>query len=104
MLMRRFGSTPSHRFKLKLHTAPAAGRLENSWKFTQGMDTSRLHPRSLSVLSLSVPSIEVATFTPSRLNRLKNTRRDGVKARRGALHFVLRNWRRGAWLGPKRAG
>ena len=53
MLMRRFGSTPSHRFKLKLHTAPAGGRLENSWKFTQGIDTSRLQPRSLSVLSFS---------------------------------------------------
>jgi hypothetical protein len=33
------------------------------------MDTSRLQPRSLSALSLSVPSSEVATFTPSRLNR-----------------------------------
>ena len=74
MLMRRFGSTPSQRFRLKLHAAPGAGFLENSSKLTHGMETSRLQPRSLSLRSFRVPLTEAATLTPSRLNLLKNSR------------------------------
>ena len=42
MLMRRAGSTPSHRLTLAFHTAPATGgRRDSSSKFAQGIAASR---------------------------------------------------------------
>src|SRR6476659_92955 len=48
MLIRRFGSVPSHRLTLAFHTVPTpGGRRDSSSKFGQGMATSRLHPLSV---------------------------------------------------------
>src|SRR3954451_7765805 len=73
MLMRRFGSTPSHRLTFAFHTAPAAGgRRDSSSKFGHGIATSRLHPLSTSFESFSVPRTAVAIVTPVASKRLKS--------------------------------
>src|SRR5688572_3882761 len=75
MLMRRFGSTPSHRLKLTFHTLPATGgRRDSSSKLGQGISASRLQPLSVSVRTFSVPRREVAIFTPVASKRLNSVR------------------------------
>ena len=75
MLMRRLGSTPSHRLKFTFHVVPTAGgRRDSSSKLGHGIIASRLQPLSVSVRTLSVPRSDVAIFTPVASKRLKSVR------------------------------